>query len=132
MPWYLPDRNPLFWDDMRRRLLGKGKHRFWRIATVLVCCCLLAGGFVYLSLLAGSEDSAILFGILMVLQSLIIVVSGPLAAVNFITKERERGTLELLFLTPISSYALVVQKFCARASLALIAVSHLSSRVHRQ
>jgi len=52
-----------------------------------------------------------------VLQSLVIATFGPLTAVGVISGERERGSLELLFLTPVSSRALVMQKFYAAVAL---------------
>lgn len=62
----------------------------------------------------------------MIAQSLVILFFGPLAAVNVISGERERGSLELLFLTPITSRALVLQKFYAAiALLSLVLVTFL-------
>ena len=131
MPWCLPDRHPLYWDDMRRRFLGKGKFRVWRSAVALAGFCLVAVVLVRLAVLAmfpggwrlpdgraatpqGADELWMLY---ITLQSLCIMVFGPMAAVNIISGERERGSLELLYLTPISSRELVLQKFAAAVTL---------------
>ncbi len=133
MPWCLPDRNPIYWDDMRRRFLGKGKFRVWRAAAALVGYGLLSGLFLFITIQLiyddggpNHETAAYLWLLLMVIQALVILLFGPLAAVNVIAGERERESLELLFLTPVSSRSLLLQKFSGAVTLvALVLLTFL-------
>ena len=59
------------------------------------------------------------------------MIFGPLAAVNVISGERERKSLELLFLTSISSPSLLLQKFSGAVTLlALLPLTFLPAAVN--
>jgi ABC-type transport system involved in multi-copper enzyme maturation permease subunit len=131
MPWCLPDRNPLFWDDMRRRFLGRGKYRVVRTLVALAAILVVAGFtfFMFLAAMRAPENrggGGDIWTLLVALQSFSIILFGPMAAVGVISAERERGSLELLFLTPTSTTSLMVQKFLAAAlMLSLVLVVYL-------
>lgn len=131
MPWCLPDRNPLFWDDMRRRFLGRGKYRVVRTMVALTAIVLIAGVtfamfFETMHMPENRGSVSDIWMLLMALQSFSIILFGPMAAVGVISAERERGSLELLFLTPTSTASLMVQKFLAAViMLSLVLVVYL-------
>ena len=119
MPWYLPDRHPIFWENMRRRYCGRRRYGY---LIFLISLALLALSVTLLFVfcprcprLSLSVLNAVEY--FLAIQYLLIFHSSWLA-VSVISGEREKGTFEMLLLTPITSRALVWQKFLTVISIA--------------
>ena len=123
MPWYLPDRYPIFWEEMRRRCFGR------RRTGLIIGLMLLALVPVSITLLVILWPTAskllhpgnrflqnIVWRAFLSLQYLLLFLFAPSLAAGVICSEREKGTLEMLLLTPVSSRALVWQKFLGVAA----------------
>ena len=109
MPWYLPESCPPLWDELRRRARsGRGFLVMLVYALVLV---------IILTLIAGiaqdtpdprqwPEIGRRLWTISLAAQLALMIVICPALTAGTVAMEREGRTLELLFLSPMSTLAL--------------------------
>ena len=125
MPWYLPDRNPVFWEETRRRLRG-GRGFLLLFAYVLL---LIVGLLIATFLMAqgGGSDPRqwATFGhrlwlFFMIGQGIMLTLISPGLTASAISAERERHTLELLFITPLPTRTLALGKFLGAISQLLL------------
>lgn len=114
MAIYLPTQCPVFWEEFRRRMRG-GRAFVVLLAYVLVLIGLLY--FVTRVLQLGDDPQGwqqigktlwltFLFG-----QMVVITLISPGLTAGAISSEREQGTLDLLLLTRMSSFSIVLGKF---------------------
>jgi ABC-type transport system involved in multi-copper enzyme maturation permease subunit len=129
MPWYVPVRCPVLWDELRRRVRGgRGHLVLWIYSVALVF--LLIGASAVVQVGADPQGWAVfgrdLWHALLIGQLAVILVISPGLTAGAISTERERGTLQLLFVTPMSTLSLVVGKFAgAIGQMVLVALSGL-------
>ncbi len=123
MRWYLPDGNPLFWDEMRRRL------RDWRWYRLLCCEILLLGGMLLLSahdlpfgigMKARNEWGESTYLLLILLQGVLIISVIPSLFAGAITRECEGNTADALWLTSLTTWSVVLGKYCASLAILLL------------
>lgn len=104
----------------------RGRMRGRRAFIILTIYLLLLGGFAWMVELimersyssgfgqsaayASAQVGQVLFAALLILETLQVVFLAPSATAGAISLEREKQTLELLIVTPISSLAIVVGK----------------------
>jgi MFS family permease len=126
MPWYLPDRNPLFWDEMRRRL--RGQRSLWLLAGygIVLCCVVL--GIILMQPLGGSLSQWTGYGqkiwhLLLVGQGVLVLLIAPGMTAGIIPSARQRNTLDFLLLTALTSKQLVAGFFWGQLSLLLLMVT---------
>lgn len=114
MDWYLPEGNPLLWDEMRRRLRGVEWYRLLFLNVAVL------GGLLALYMLQAPVNtdplrwtalSRICWGIILVCQMLLVILVAPSLTASAFTSEQERGTLESLLLSPLLAKELVIGKF---------------------
>ena len=116
MPWYLPDRHPIYWDYLHR------KFRIWGTAPMLIGYCLTTCIIYFVTFRISqsmpiSGDSGTLLWLWVAFQAVTILLFGPSTAVNVMASEREHKSMEMLYLTPMSSRSLVLQKFSGAVTL---------------
>ena len=142
MAWYLPDRYPVFWEEVRRRMVGRLlrlsmpprtlgnaktvwlQRAIYFTPRILVIFELL---LVLTPLLCNdghTYDADIWHGIMNAQQFLAIMLA-PGLALSIFTTERERGSLDFLFLLPISARSLALQKFASACLLPLSVILFL-------
>lgn len=115
MPWYIPVRHPVFWEEVRRRL--RGARGYWVLLGYGLALIVLMGLLSATQTdLADNPARWAEFGKTLWLsfllgQAVLLLLICPALAAGAISTEREAGTLELLFLTPITVPALVLGKF---------------------
>jgi len=114
----LPDRYPLFQEEVRRRVRGR-RLRHVPALKVLLGLAVAAGVLPLLAHGRAGWDHDLWDGILAILGFL-LMLPGPGLAISSFTAERERGTLDFLFLTPLSTRSLVLQKFASACVLPLL------------
>jgi ABC-2 type transport system permease protein len=81
----------------------------------------VSGGFV-----SGSVSAAIgqaIFGAILVLQTVLTLMVAPALTSGAISAEREKGTLELLITTPVSTLGLVVGKLISSLAYVFILIA---------
>jgi len=110
MPWYLPDRYPLFWEGVRRRVLGRHLRRVMHMGIVLTAISLVIGLGPFLLGDSSSYDRDY-WRMIMAIEAFLAMLLAPALAVGSFTAERERGSLDFLFLTPQTTRSLVLQRF---------------------
>lgn len=126
MPWYLPVGCPVLWEELRRRLRGERGYLvlllYGAVLTVL-----LIGNAAAAQL--GSDPSkwagfgrALWASALLPGQLAAVLLLSPAIAASAISMEREQRTLEMLFLTRISSLSLVSGKFLGAIGQLLVVV----------
>ncbi len=117
MRWYLPDGNPLFWDELRRRL------RDWRWYGLLCGEVVLLGAMLLLcgtdlrsqmtpqawAKWGGDTSQFLLFG-----QGLSLIFLIPMLTAGTIIRE-----CEALWLTSLTSWAVVLGKYWATLTILL-------------
>jgi len=114
MRWYLPDGNPLLWDELRRRMRGGRLYQLLLLDVLLLvgvagACCLHLPGLGDQQAWAEWGKNT---GILMLCWQLgLVILLSPLLCVGSIAAEWERHTLEALWLAPISNWTLIFGKF---------------------
>lgn len=113
MRWYLPDSNPMLWDELRRRLRGGQSYLITAIYVTVFSGVLL--GMTYM--VRPGVDPAdwpdfgrTLWLYVMLGQLVLTIITAPGLTATAFTAERERQTLDALLLTRISSRALAVGK----------------------
>src|SRR5258706_8343890 len=92
------------------------QSRTWWQRVLILAVGLAAFGFAYLSLRGWRNANEIgphLFLVLGGFGFVYAIVTGPLATVDCISRERREGTLGLLFLTDLRSYDVVLGKMFA-------------------
>ncbi|MHB9105908.1 MAG: ABC transporter permease [Armatimonadota bacterium] len=104
MSWMLPDRFPVFWEEVRRR--SSKQHM---LLSVLLFICLFSF-IVPLQFAIQNGNRAVFWHGLMVVQGYLVVALAPMLALSTFTSQRQRGSLDFLFLLPISMRSLVLQK----------------------
>ncbi|MHB9024256.1 MAG: ABC transporter permease [Armatimonadota bacterium] len=130
MPWYLPVRAPLLWEELRRRFRGgRGQLVLLLYGLLLVLLLLVAAAMANLG---DNPREWARFGKLLWAR---VLLPGQLAAMILLTPgltagaismERERGTLDMLFLTPLASLTIVTNKFFgATGQMLMIVLSGL-------
>ena len=105
----LPERYPIFWDAVRRVVVqypqSNGPIRILPYLLIVLAIMPLflmgAGGIDAVSFWAGT----------MQIQEYLLLLVAPLLAVGAFTAERERRSLDMLFLTPQSTRAILWQKY---------------------
>jgi len=116
MPWYLPDRAPVFWEEARRRLRGR-RGLTLLIAYVLL---LIVGLLVFNYLMQDSvhngqqqwpEVGRRWWQIFIIGQGILLTFISPALTASTISAERERHTLEQLFLTRLTTMELTWGKY---------------------
>src|SRR5690349_14782296 len=125
MRWYLPDRNPLLWDEMRRRL--RGTRSLWLLFVYgMVLCGVLLGIFLTIPVagnpLEWPKYGQKLWYVLLAGQGALLLVLAPGLAAGVITGARKQGTLEFLLLTALTSWQLIGGFFWGQLSLLLLMV----------
>ena len=114
MRWYLPDGNPIFWDEVRRQLRG------WRWCQLLFLEVIVLGSMLlvnmwdlspHMNLRDWAGWGAHTFYILIVFQGVMVILWSPLLTAGAITGECERNTAEALWLSPLSSFTIVLGKY---------------------
>lgn len=106
----LPIRGCLLWFELRRRMRGDSGF--------LILFCYLAALGIVLVLATGDQPTTVnalwmpdigrtLWGVLSVTQFIIVILLAPGLAVNSLMIEREHGTLESLFMSPLTNRAIV-------------------------
>ena len=138
MAWYLPDRYPVFWEEVRRRMVGRllrlsqpvDESMSWMKTLIYATPWVL--GIIELLLvltpLLSPDHNAYnvdFWKDLMQAQNYLTVLLAPGLAVSIFTLERERGSLDFLFLLPISTRSLILQKFTSACLLPLSVVVYL-------
>jgi ABC-type transport system involved in multi-copper enzyme maturation permease subunit len=104
----------------------RGRMRGRRAFIILTIYLILLGGFAWMvelimersytsgfgqsAAFASAQIGQVLFAALLILETLQVVFLAPSATAGAISLEREKQTLELLIVTPISSLAIVVGK----------------------
>jgi ABC-type transport system involved in multi-copper enzyme maturation permease subunit len=114
MPWYLPVRCPVLWEEFRRRFRG-GRGALVLFAYVAVLMAALIG----LAWLQGAGSSPrewpdfgrLLWKFFYFGQLAAILLLSPGITAGAISTEREAKTLEHLFYTPLSTLSFVLGKF---------------------
>jgi len=120
MLWYLPDRYPVFWEQVRRRVLGRHVRRAVHTGVVLAVIGVAIGLWPLITDDAGSYGRDYWLGV-MAVQAFFAMLFAPGLAVGSFTAERERGSLDFLFLTPLSTRALALQRY-AGCNILLVAL----------
>lgn len=104
----------------------RGRMRGRRAFVILTIYLLLLGGFAWMvelimertyssgfggsAAFASAQIGQVIFAALLILETLQVIFLAPSATAGAISLEREKQTLELLVVTPISSLAIVVGK----------------------
>ncbi|MHB9130104.1 MAG: ABC transporter permease [Armatimonadota bacterium] len=125
MSWYLPDSNPLFWDEIRRRL--RGTRSLWLLCAYGI---VLAGIVVSILLLEPVARNAMswpaygrrVWYLLLGGQGVFMLLIAPGLAAGVITDARQRNTLDFLLLTRLTSRQLVMGFFWGQLGLLLMVV----------
>ncbi|MHB9130103.1 MAG: ABC transporter permease [Armatimonadota bacterium] len=112
--WYLPENYPVFWDEVRRRLRGRGTYKLAIFTAILLLGVGL--GFILPALIPDAIGGGLWHGLLW-LQGVLVLFLIPGLAASAFTVERERGALDFLLLLPISTRSLVLQKCAGVCSL---------------
>jgi len=114
MRWYLPDGNPLLWNEIRRLLRG-GRVYVLFVVEVLVLLAVLA---IFAADLPASNDvhawsmwGERTFFYTMGCQYLLVIALSPSLCAQAISSEREQGSLDMLWLTPLTNRELIYGKF---------------------
>ncbi len=122
MAWYLPVRLPIFWDEMRRRARnGRAQAVLFGYAAVLMAILLIASLMfdAHTATVTQGQQSYVdwsrlghlLWQCFLLGQLIVMVLISPAVTAGAVSAERERGTLELLLLTPMGAWSLVSGKF---------------------
>jgi|GEM_PF-2479321 len=120
MPGMLTDRYPLFREELRRRVYGRRMRR----VPVLKALLYVAVGIGLLPLLGyrHPEWNRDLWNAMNAVQVFLLVLLGSGLAVSSFTAERERGSLDFLFLTPLTTRSIVMQKYAGACALPLLII----------
>ncbi|MHB9131271.1 MAG: ABC transporter permease [Armatimonadota bacterium] len=125
MPWYLPTRLPILWEELRRRLRG-GRGYIVLLAYGLVLMLLLLGATMLVQVGASPKEwpnfGRILWRIFLLGQLVAVILMSPALTASAISSERERGTLDLLFLTPMSTLTVVLGKYLGAIGQLLLVI----------
>jgi len=113
MRWYLPDGNPLLWNELRRLLRGGRMYLFFLIEVLV-----LAGVLVISAgILPAQHDAHAwsawgeqLFLTIMGWQLGLVILFSPLLCAAAVSGEWERNSMEALWLSPVSTRSLVAGK----------------------
>ena len=142
MAWYLPDRYPVFWEEVRRRMVGRLlrlsqpprtpgnanapwlRQALFIPVLILVLLKLLLLLTPFFSHNANAYDADFWNGLLTA-QYFLTILLAPVLALSIFTTERERGSLDFLFLLPISTDSLTLQKFASACLLPLSVILFL-------
>ena len=108
----LPDRFPVFWEEVRRRVWGWKYEQ--KPAIIMMLSIATVMGMLMLLMCSRSECAGFWHG-LMLVQGVLAVLLAPMLAVSTFTAERQRGSLDFLFLLPISMRSIVLQKLGSAA-----------------
>jgi hypothetical protein len=126
MPWYLPVHAPLLWEELRRRFRGgRGQLVLLLYGLLLVLLLLAAAAMANLgdNPREWAEFGKTLWArVLLPGQLVAMILLTPGLTAGAISMERERGTLDLLFLTPLASLTIVTNKFLGATGQMLIVV----------
>jgi ABC-type transport system involved in multi-copper enzyme maturation permease subunit len=120
MDWPLPDRLPIFWHEVQRRVLRRNMRNGSIIAVLLGIQCVVALPMLMLKETTGFDVE--FWRRMLAVMDGIVLLLAPGLAVSAVTAERERGSLDFLFLTPLSPRAILLQKLVAAAVLLLAAL----------
>jgi len=103
----LPDHFPFFWDQLRRQYRLAMHGMLW---AVLAAAALLPLGFFggKQYLVRSFNESGGYIAVPVVIWAIIICIS---MTAGIIAEDRERGTLELLLLTPVRIRSLLIQRY---------------------
>jgi len=124
MRWYLPDRHPIFWFELRRRLLCRRPLTSWRMLLTTIVRAVISLALLALIIQmacynfqhdAGEET----LWLYIILQGGTLAVIGPGMAAWCIAEEREKETFESLLTLPIPSCALVLEKYTYLVTMSL-------------
>lgn len=121
MSWYLPDRHPLLWEELRRRL--RGARGYWALLAYSLVLVIILGAFsmlasmsVLVTNISRGPSAWPLFGHELWLgflagQLALVLLLSPVITAGAISSEREKGALEMIFLSGIDTLTLTVDKF---------------------
>jgi ABC-type transport system involved in multi-copper enzyme maturation permease subunit len=134
MPWYLPVRLPILWDELRRRARnGRAQAVVLGYAGVLVAVMLVASLLFDVNgatVTAGqiryvdwSKLGHLLWQCFLLGQLVVVVLISPALTATAVSAERERGSLELLLLTPMGVWALVAGKYLGAVGQLLVVIA---------
>jgi len=132
MAWYLPVRQPVLWEEMRRRL--RGARGYWVLLGFGMTLILILGFLTVITLTGNGpidlsrgpkvwpEFGKTLWTWFLIAQLGLLVLISPGITAGAISTEREKGTLEAIFLTPLSTLTLAVGKFFGAIGQLLVVV----------
>lgn len=119
MQWILPDRYPVFWEEVRRRVCGRG-FRNLPVLKILLGLGVIIGLLPFLA--RDRSGLALFWQDILGVQGFLTMLFGPGLAVGAFTAERERGSLDFLFLTPLTTRSITLQKFASACAVLLLIV----------
>ncbi|MHB0938352.1 MAG: ABC transporter permease [Armatimonadota bacterium] len=118
-PRMLPEEHPIFWEELRRRVFGRRNRRVPLLKGLLYLAVGL-GVLPLFNLFGRPEFHQGLWHNMLAVQGFLAMLLAPGFAVGSFTSERERGSLDFLFLTPQSTKSLTLQKFGSACALLLL------------
>ena len=119
MTWYLPDKHPVFWDDLRRRLRKRRTYGVL-IGFVLVLFAVLIGFVTTNDPQAWPRLGRNLFLSTMSAQAVMVCLLTPALTATAFSSERDSKRLDLLFLTGLSTRDLVYCKYFGAVAVLLL------------
>lgn len=110
----LPQRWPMFWEEVRRRMRGDRAFLVQLLYGVVLVLFLM--GYASITGVGAaprewSNFGRLLWHAFLLIQLIVMVLITPGLTAGALSTEREQGTLEQLFLTPMSTLALVAGKY---------------------
>jgi len=116
------DHYPLFWQ-LTKRFFQPTKEQERDLRMTIFMLANMAFFFQFAIALAITNSTAQSFhdnwSILLLVQRFLVALTAPILAVGAITTDREHRTLDSLFLLPISTRSLILQKFLGACLLPL-------------
>lgn len=115
MPWYLPTRCPILWDELRRRLRG-GRHfmlltGYLAVLIAVMCGAAAMENYDSLDVKEWAEFGRKLWLIMLNIQLISVLLISPGLTAGAIISEHDRGTQDLLYQTPMRTPQLVLGKY---------------------
>lgn len=104
IPWFI---NPVMVKEFRTRRFGRLE---WLVRIVAVCATLSLGLTLITTMSTETWDVDTIGGIMVVLQVALIVLFTPSLAAGLISTERESGGWDLLRMTPLSAFRIILGK----------------------
>ena len=133
MPWYLPIGHPVLWEEMRRRL--RGARGYWVLFGYGLVLVLILTFFSALSNVAGSSIANVTRGprewpdfghalwiAFLIGQMALMCLVCPGITAGAISTEREKGSLEMIYLSPIDTLSLTLDKYFGAVGQLLVVV----------